>query len=141
MFSVKHLVVNAKEQTLVFKGYDYLIEDGVRYKYGIQQVKKEGNNITYGALKYNDNTEYIGVERQFDYCYLLGENNHRTRRKKRLAIRGVPRLREAISIAPRGSISMPRMVAERVTIRASSSGVYSSSRRLTPKRSRSGADS
>ena len=58
-----------------------------------------------------------------------------------MAIRGVPRLREAISIAPLGSMGIPRMAAERVTIFASSSGVYSSRRRLTPNRSRRGADS
>ena len=54
-------------------------------------------------------------------------------------MRGVPRLRFAISSAPAGSISMPKIPAERSTMRFSSSGVYSSSRSVTPKRSRSGA--
>ena len=65
----------------------------------------------------------------------------RTRRSIRLAMRGVPRLRLAISMAPSSSMGTSRMPAERLTIRASSSGVYSSSRRVTPKRSRRGADS
>ena len=65
----------------------------------------------------------------------------RTRRSIRLAMRGVPRDRRAISMAPSGWMGTPRIPALRVTIRASSSGVYSSSRRVTPKRSRRGADS
>lgn len=43
-------------------------------------------------------------------------------------------------MAPSGSISTLRMPALRLTMVANSSGVYSSSRRVTPKRSRSGAD-
>ena len=58
-----------------------------------------------------------------------------------MAIRGVPRLRRASSMAPSASQGMPRIPADRVTIRESSSGVYSSSRNTTPKRSRSGAES
>ena len=46
----------------------------------------------------------------------------RTRRSRRLAARGVPRLRRAISRAPSGSMPMPRMPALRVTMIASSSG-------------------
>ena len=56
-------------------------------------------------------------------------------------MRGVPRLREASSIAPSASMRMPMRAAERVMMRHSSSGVYSSSRNDTPKRSRSGAES
>ena len=44
-------------------------------------------------------------------------------------------------MAPLGSMGIPKMVALRVTIFASSSGVYSSSRRFTPNRSRKGAES
>ena len=47
----------------------------------------------------------------------------RTRRSIRLAMRGVPRERRAISIAPSGAMETFRMPAERVTIFASSSGV------------------
>ena len=56
-------------------------------------------------------------------------------------MRGVPRERRAISMAPSSSMGTSRMSAERLTMRASSSGVYSSSRSVTPKRSRRGADS
>ncbi len=64
----------------------------------------------------------------------------RTRRRMRLAIRGVPRLRRRSRIRPRAQcLKRSRMPAERSTIRHSSSGVYSSRRRMTPKRSRSGA--
>ena len=41
----------------------------------------------------------------------------------RLAMRGVPRLRLAISMAPSRSMGTSRMPAERVTMRQSSSGV------------------
>ena len=58
-----------------------------------------------------------------------------------MAMRGVPRERLAISIAPSGTMETPRMSAERVTMRRSSSGVYSSSRSVTPKRSLKGAES
>ena len=44
-------------------------------------------------------------------------------RKSLLAILGVPLEREAISNAPSGSISIPRIDALLVMIRASSSGV------------------
>ena len=56
-------------------------------------------------------------------------------------MRGVPRLRRAISMAPSGSMSTFRIPADRATIRESSSGVYSSSRSVTPNRSRRGAES
>ena len=65
----------------------------------------------------------------------------RTRRSIRLAMRGVPRLRRAISMAPSASMGTSRIPADRVTMSASSSGVYSSSRSVTPNRSRRGADS
>ncbi len=44
-------------------------------------------------------------------------------------------------MAPSGAMGIPRMAALRVTIFASSSGVYSSRRRFTPNRSRRGAES
>jgi hypothetical protein len=47
----------------------------------------------------------------------------RTRRSSRLAMRGVPRLRRAISSAPSASSGMRNSDAERATIFASSSGV------------------
>ena len=53
-------------------------------------------------------------------------------------MRGVPRDRLAISSAPSESHSILRIFAERRTITASCSGVYSSSRKLMPNRSRSG---
>ena len=65
----------------------------------------------------------------------------RTRRRRRLAIRGVPLARLAISAAPASSMGTPKMPALRVTIWASSAGVYSSKRSRTPKRSRKGAES
>ncbi len=46
----------------------------------------------------------------------------RTRRSRRLAMRGVPRERLAISLAPSAAQAIPRMPAERRTIRVSSSG-------------------
>ena len=46
----------------------------------------------------------------------------RTRRSRRLAMRGVPRERLAISAAPSASQAMPRICAERRTMRVSSSG-------------------
>ncbi len=55
-------------------------------------------------------------------------------------MRGVPRLRLAISQAPDSSMGTFKMLALRFTISASSSGVYSSSRSWTPNRSRRGAD-
>ena len=45
-----------------------------------------------------------------------------TRRSNRLAIRGVPRLRRAISQAPGGSMGTSRMRAARVMMASSSSG-------------------
>ena len=56
-------------------------------------------------------------------------------------MRGVPRERLAISRAALSSIAMPSVLAERVTISASSSVVYISSRHSTPKRSRKGEPS
>ena len=56
-------------------------------------------------------------------------------------MRGVPRLRLAISSAPSWSHSTFRIFAERSTITASCSGVYISKRKEMPKRSRSGEDS
>ena len=47
----------------------------------------------------------------------------RTRRRRRLAIRGVPRARRAISAAPAASMGTPKIPALRVTIWPSSSGV------------------
>ena len=47
---------------------------------------------------------------------------------------------DASSSAPSGSICIPSRLAERVMMRLSSSGEYSSSRKDTPKRSRSGAE-
>ena len=63
----------------------------------------------------------------------------RTRFNIRLAIRGVPLEREAISKAPSGSIGISRMPALLVTIFANSSGVYNSSLKDTPNLSRKGA--
>ena len=65
----------------------------------------------------------------------------RTRRRKRLAMRGVPRERRAISAAPSGVMGVASRPAELVTMTASSSGVYSSSRNSIPNRSRSGEES
>ena len=62
----------------------------------------------------------------------------RTRLSSLLATRGVPRARVAMATAPCSSMSTPRMLAERLTIWASSTGAYRSSRCVTPKRSRSG---
>ena len=47
----------------------------------------------------------------------------RTRRSIRLAMRGVPRDRLAISMAPASSIGTSKIPAERLTMSASSSGV------------------
>lgn len=48
--------------------YDYTIESGVWYKYGIQQVDKDGYR---GILHRKGNP----VLREFEYSYLLGPNN------------------------------------------------------------------
>ena len=53
-------------------------------------------------------------------------------------MRGVPRERRATSSAASGRMEMPSVCAERVTICASSAGVYISRRQSTPNRSRSG---
>src|ERR1017187_2489380 len=61
------------------------------------------------------------------------------RRSSRLAIRGVPRQRRAISSAAPGSISTARRPADRFTIVCSSSTLYGSRRSTRPKRPRRGA--
>ena len=48
--------------------YDYTIESGVYYKYGVQAIDKYGNR---GTLDIPKNM----VMRNFEYSYLLGENN------------------------------------------------------------------
>ena len=53
-------------------------------------------------------------------------------------MRGVPRERRAISSAPSVSQGTLSIFAERSTMMDNSSGVYSSSRKLMPKRSRRG---
>ena len=50
--------------------YDYTVESGVWYKYGIQKIEKsEKGTITRGVL-----TQSNPILRNFDYSFLLGEN-------------------------------------------------------------------
>ena len=63
----------------------------------------------------------------------------RTRLSMRLAMRGVPRLRRAISSTPSSSVRTLRIPALRRTMAESSCGEYSSRRKRMPNRSRSGA--
>ena len=62
----------------------------------------------------------------------------RTRFSIRLAIRGVPRAHLANSSAPSRVMGTFRMPALRTMMLASSSGLYGSSLRMMPNRSRSG---
>lgn len=48
--------------------YDYTIESGVGYKYGIQSINKDGSR---GTLNVVDKI----IIRSFEYSYLLGQNN------------------------------------------------------------------
>lgn len=48
--------------------YDYTIESGINYKYGVLPLF---SNNERGKLKYNSNS----VKREFDSTFLLGENN------------------------------------------------------------------
>lgn len=51
--------------------YDYTIESGVWYKYGIQKYEKVNNTIKRGPLNITENP----IIRDFNYSFLLGENN------------------------------------------------------------------
>lgn len=51
--------------------YDYTIESGVWYKYGIQKYEKVNNTIKRGPLNTTENP----IIRDFNYSFLLGENN------------------------------------------------------------------
>lgn len=51
--------------------YDYTIESGVQYKYGIQYVDRDG----YRGIMYCDTEDREGVKREFEYSYLLGPDN------------------------------------------------------------------
>ena len=51
--------------------YDYTIESGVWYKYGVQYYNKTGDTIIRGPLKVIENP----VMRNFSYSFLLGPNN------------------------------------------------------------------
>ena len=51
--------------------YDYTIESGVWYKYGIQKHEKIGTQINRGVL----NIINTPIMRNFNYSFLLGENN------------------------------------------------------------------
>ena len=53
--------------------YDYTIESGVIYKYGVQEIKKDGLRTTL--------EESEPVMRNFNYSYLLGKNNKQLKLK------------------------------------------------------------
>ncbi len=62
----------------------------------------------------------------------------RTRFNKRLAIRGVPRDRDASSSAASSAMDIFNSLADRLTMRTRSSAVYGSSLQITPNLSRNG---
>lgn len=51
--------------------YDYLIESGIWYKYGIQKYKADSETVKRGPLHKMENA----IMRNFNYSFLLGEDN------------------------------------------------------------------
>lgn len=50
--------------------YDYTIESGIWYKYGVQVYTSDGQTVTRGKLN-----EIGPIMREFNYSYLLGKDN------------------------------------------------------------------
>lgn len=67
---IKNLSISADANTFPIV-YDYTIESGIWYKYGIQKYVKTVNSVTRGPL----NIISTPIMRNFNYTFLLGENN------------------------------------------------------------------
>ena len=67
---IKNLILpSQKEINEIF--YDYTIESGVWYKYGVQKYVNAGNSVSRGPLNIIDKP----IMRNFNYSFLLGSNN------------------------------------------------------------------
>ena len=53
--------------------YDFTAESGIFYRYGIQTLDSNNNRTKLQVIKNNNND--INVIRDFEYSYLIGENN------------------------------------------------------------------
>lgn len=63
-------IINIKNQKIneLEPFYDYTIESGIKYKYGVQPIKDNGSRQ---LLKITENP----IEREFEFSFLLGEDN------------------------------------------------------------------
>ena len=66
---IKNLILPSGEVNEFF--YDYTIESGVWYKYGVQKYVNTGNSVSRGPLNIIDKP----IMRNFNYSFLLGSNN------------------------------------------------------------------
>lgn len=67
---IKNLILPSQKEINEFF-YDYTIESGVWYKYGVQKYVNTGNSVSRGPLNIIDKP----IMRNFNYSFLLGSNN------------------------------------------------------------------
>lgn len=65
---IEHAIFTNNESSPIV--YDYTIESGVFYKYGVQVYMVDGDKVTKGPLNIIENP----VMRNFNYSFLLGQN-------------------------------------------------------------------
>lgn len=68
---IKQLTLTAENINSLPIVYDYTVESGIWYKYGVQKYKKDNNSIIRGPLNIIENP----VMRDFNYSFILGQDN------------------------------------------------------------------
>lgn len=68
-YDIKLITVKDKKINDIPMFYDYTIESGVQYQYGVQYIDNDG----YRGILYKLDDKY--VKREFEYSFLLGKNN------------------------------------------------------------------